>query len=331
LDIVRKKRHNTRGVTLPLPFIPVFFLFVALLLSCRTAPPVIPEAEDEAVFIPLEPGGFAYVFIDVENARPIIDTLSFRGMDTSDRQFQRILDSTQSAMAAVFMSQDEESPGTRFRLVAQGRYPSGRARIAMRCSRHWRGRRSQASGDRYWYSPTARLSVTMNRREAKVSTSLCETPVDPFYFGSGTLVPDGFNEFRRGAVVSCWLEDPRTFINQLLREMNLNIVLPAEQLFVRLTPVPHAPNPTEPGDGELRYMAHIQILVANPLLARNLSIALFVARTMLAAAATGDNAAAVLASILLANPATATGSHLHIRTNPMSAEEISFLVGQFSP
>ena len=329
---MRKKRHNTRGVTLPLPFIPVFFLFVALLLSCRTAPPVIPEAEDEAVFIPLEPGGFAYVFIDVENARPIIDTLSFRGMDTSDRQFQRILDSTQSAMAAIYMSQDGEPSGTRFRLVAQGRYPSGRARMAMRCSRHWRGRRSQFSGDRYWHSPTAMLSVSMNRREAFVSTSLCETPIDPFDSGSGTLIPDGFNEFRRGAVISCWLEDPRTFINQLLREMNLNIVLPAEQLFVRLSPVPYAPNPTGTSDGELRYVGHIQIRVANPLLARNLSIALFVARTLIAAAATGgENAAAVMASILLANPATATGNNLHIRTNPMSAEEISLLIRQFSP
>jgi len=323
LDIAEKERHNAWGVkSLPSPLIPLLFLFAALLLSCRTAPPMVPGVEGQAVFIPLEPGGFAYVFIDVEKARPIIDTLSFRGMDTSDRQFQRILDSTQSAMAAIYVSQDA---GTRFRLVAQGSYPSRRARTAMRCSRHWRGRRSGFSGERYWYSPTAMLSVSMNRREAFVSTSLCEIPIDPFYSGTGTLVPDGFNEFRSGAIISCWLEDPATFINQLLREMNLNIMLPAEQLFVRLSQA-------DESDGGPRYVGHIQIRVANPLLARNLSIALFVARTLLIAAATGgENAAAVMASILLANPATATGNNLHIRTNPMSIDEISLLVGQFSP
>ena len=334
MDIAQAGQDKTTGGVKryfpPLAHIPpVFFLALMLLLSCRTAPPIMPGMEDEAVFIPLEPGGFAYIFIDVENSRPLIDNISFRGMDTSDRHFQRILNSTHSAMAAIYIQEGEPS-GTRFRLAAHGNYPSGRARTAMRCSRHWRGRRSR-TGDRYWHSSTGMISVSMNRNEALVATSLCDTPVDPFHSGTGTLIPEGFNEFRRGAIISCWLEDPRTFINQLLSEMGLNIVLPAEQLFVSLNPVPYVPNPAG-GAGELRYVGHIQIRVANPLLARNLSIALFVARNLIAAAAgTGDSAAAVMASILLANPATATGSHLHIRTNAMSVEEISLLVAQFSP
>jgi len=322
-----EQRRRGRGVP-PLPHLFLAFMAALLLPSCQTAPPLMPERNGEA-FIPLEPGGLAYIFVDVGQARPLLEALSFRGMDASDRHVQRILDSTDFAIAAVYMEQGSEPARARFRLAAQGSYPSGRARMAMRCSRHWSGRRSQASGGRFWHSAAAMISVAMSRGEARVSSSLCAEPADPFYSGPGTRIPGGFEEFRGGAAIAGWLEDPRPRINGILAQMGLRIEIPAEQFFAGISR--HAPGAGEGGDAP-RYVGRIQIQVANPLLARNLSIALFVARGLIASAAgAGDSAAEALASILLANPATATGRYLQIRTDPMAAEEITQLFGRFSP
>ncbi|MCL2193236.1 MAG: hypothetical protein FWB78_07560 [Treponema sp.] len=323
----------------------MIFLFAVLLLSCRTAPPIIPQIEDEVVFIPMEPGGFAYIFVDVENSRAILEGISFRGLDTSDRQFRRILNSTQSAMAAIYMPRYGEPAGTRFRLIAQGRYPSGRARMAMRCSRHWRGQRSQATGARYWYSSAGMVSIAMSRGEAFVSTSLHNAPVDPFYIGPGTQIPEGFDEFRYGSVISLWLDNPGMFLNQRLRDMHIPLEIPAEQFFVSLFPVPYTPTTGEKSAeenpnpaGESHYAAHIRIQVANEIQARGFATVLSLARTLFTPPAAGDgavdgtaNIAIVVASILFANPTVAEGRYLNIRTNVMSAEEISLLFSQFAP
>ena len=320
MSIVEMEPCDVRGAGLRLA--PVF-LFLMLLLSCRTAPPMMPPAHDEEVFIPMEPGGFAYIFIDVINARPILDTISFRGLDTGDRQFRRILDSTQSATAAVFMPGEGEGALTRFRLAAQGSYPSGRARFAMRCSRHWRGRRSPATGDRYWHSSEGMISVSMNRRQALVSTTFDDgAPVDPFYVGPGTLVPAGFDRFRAGAVVSSWLGDPGAFLNQRLRDMHIPIEIPAEQFFVGLFPA-----------AESQYVANIRIQVENDVqaggFARVLS-ALSAARSMFAPAEDGT-LATMMASVLLANPTEARDRYLYIKTDTMNAEDVSLLFNMFSP
>ena len=335
MDIALKEQHSVWRAkprfALSSPILPALFLLAMMLLSCRTAPPMIPM-QNEAVFIPMEPGGFAYVFIDVEGARPILDNLSFRGLDTNDRQFRRILDSTQSAMAAIFMPRYGEPAGTRFRLVAQGRYPSGRARMAMRCSRHWRGHRSAVSRNRFWYSAAGMLSIAMSRNEALVSSSLYNVPADPFYTGPGTRIPDGFDEFRRGAVISCWLNEPGTFINQRLSDMHIPLEIPAEQFFVSLFPAPPAqtlagnPNPT----GEIHYVAHIRIQVESDVQARGFATILTLARTLFAPAEDGTIATA-LASILFANPTVAYDRYLLIKTNAMSAGEISLLFSMFLP
>ncbi|MCL2600763.1 MAG: hypothetical protein FWD88_06245 [Treponema sp.] len=306
--------------TLPPHVLYTVFVFIMLLLSCRTAPPVMPNMDGEVFFIPLEPGGLIYIFIDTEGARPILDNLSFRGMDTDDRQFRRILDSTSHAMAAVY----SEPAGSRIRLVAQGRYPSGRARMAMRSSRHWRGHRSQAAGVRYWHSAAGMISVTMSRSEALLSTSICDAPVDPFYAGPGTRMPEGFDAFRRGTVISCWIENPGMFINQRLGEMHIPFEIPAEQFFIGLFPVSGTPGPN--------YEVYLRIQVANENQARGFASLLALARAMFTPPANmGSNIAAVLMSILLANPTVAEGRYLHIRTSAMNADEVSLLFSQLLP
>jgi len=340
MDTAQKTQNDACGArpsfALPSPLPPLVFLLLMLLASCRTAPPLMPRVEEEEVFIPMEPGGVAYIFIDVENSRHILDGLSFRGLDTGDRQFRRILDSTGSAMAAVYASGEGEPAGTRFRLAAQGRYPSGRARMAMRCSRHWRGRRSQTSGGRYWYSTEAMISIAMGRNAAFVSTSLCGAPVDPFYSGPGTLVPEGFDRFRAGAIVSSWMDNPGAFINQRLADMHIPLEIPAEQLFVILFPVPRKPSPEENPAGAQGYAAHVRVRVASELQARGFATVLALARALFSPPPAGDppaggSAATAIAAILFANPTVAEGRYLHIRTDPMEASEISLLIGSFLP
>jgi len=346
LNSAQTERSNATGGAVPcfafafaspLRLTVLLFLFL-LLSSCRSAPPVMPGMEDDAVFVPMEPGGFVYVFVDVENSRAILGNLSFRGMDANDRNFRRILDSTHSAIAAVFMPGYGEPAGTRLRLAAHGRYPSGRARMAFRCSRHWRGRRSAATGDRYWFSPEGMISITVSRREALVSTSLRDASVDPFYVGSGTPIPEGFNEFRRGAILSTWIENPGAFINQRLAEMHIPLEIPAEQFFASLFPVRDEQNPdgNPSAANEPHYMLHLRIQVASEIQASGFAMVLAFARNMFVPAPDsyeppGGNMAAVLTAILFANPTVAEGRYLHIRTDAMSAGEIALLLSRFLP
>jgi len=299
-------------------------LLAALLASCRSAP-AAPQVPAGAATIPLEPGGFAYVLIDVERARPIIGHLEFMGMDASDRQFRQMLDSTRWAIAAVYMPREGEPEGTRIRLAAQGNFPSGRASMGMNFSRHWRGQRSATTGDRFWYSSAALMSMAISSREAHVSTSLRNEPVDPFYVGEGTEIPEGFNEFREGAIISTWLDSPGEFINDRLAEMHIPLEIPAEQLFMSI--FQH-----EPQGGEQMYTAHLTIQMPGEAQAAGFATVLSFARLLFAppppAEGGGDMAAALL-SILFNNPTTAEGRNLHIRTGAMTAREVSELFGMF--
>jgi len=303
---------------------------LALLVAACAGGPVFREERDGVRYIPMEPGGTAYIFVDIGEARPIINLLSFRGMDTGDRQLQQILDITDSAVAGIYAEEREGiRPGrTRFRVLTRGNYPSGLAGLAFGASRGWEERRSGAvrgRQGRYWHSPEAFISVAIASKQAAISSSLPDLQVDPLYVGGGTRIPEGFEAFRSKGVFSAWVENPREFLAQRLREMNLGTIqIPAEDLFLNISPV-------QAGDGgEVRYVAHMQIRVANSLLARNLQVALFVSRNLLASAARGHALGAFIATTILANPATANGSHLHIRTNPMSVEDISRLIQQLS-
>jgi len=297
-------------------------LIAAAVASCRSAPPAASFPPDYPAYIGLEPGATAYILVDARLARPILDRLDLMGMGSGDRQVARVLDGTDSAAIAIYGG--EAGGGGSLRLIAEGNFPSARARLAMRLDRGWRGMRSPETGGRFWHSGDGGISVAVAGREARVATSSDGTPADPFRSGGGTRVPEGFGAFGSGAAVSLWLEEAGERLNRMLSGMGLPLFIPAEQLFASLR---HAPVPVG-WDGAPLFAMSISIQVASPLLANNLAIALSIARGLLAVS---DGGGANPMAALLANPPSADGRYLVLSGAPMTADEIALLLGQFLP
>jgi hypothetical protein len=278
---------------------------------------------DDAGFIPLEPGARTYMVIDVQNARPILNHLNF--ININDEQFQQMIDQTRFAAAAVYQSENLR----RYRLAAWGSYPASRAKMALGASKDWKKQRSPIAGDDYWYSATGGLSIAITAGRAFVAAAAGNAldtppesspyiPTDPFSAAPGTAIPEGFNEFRKGAVLACWIDNPGSSINQKLMEMGIPIELPAEQLFVSLFPA-----------DEQRYEARLKIQVAGANQARGLAMMFALARGFLSPSAASDSST-ILGSILFANPPEQDGNALTITNAPLSAQEVSLLFAIFS-
>jgi hypothetical protein len=274
---------------------------------------------DDAGFFPLEPGARSYMVIDVQNARPILNQLSF--INTNDEQFQQMLDQTRFAAAAVYQSEHLRG----YRLAAWGSYPASRAKIALGASKGWKKQRSPIAGDDYWYSPEGGLSIALTAGRAFVAAAAGNVsdispyiPTDPFSAAPGTAIPEGFNEFRKGAVLACWIDNPGPAKKQKLMEMGIPLELPAEQLFVSLFPA-----------DEQRYEARLKIQVAGANQARGLAMVFALARGFLSPSAASDSSA-TLGSILFANPPVQDGNALIITSAPLTAGEVSLLFTMFS-
>jgi len=265
--------------------------------------------------------------VDVAGAGPILESLRIRGLDSGDKQFRRMLESTNSAIAAVYPVVDAEGDpaGSRFRLVATGRYPSGWAKFAMRSGRGWKGMKSAASREKFWNSASAMISVAISRREVRLSSFMNGEPVDPFHSGAATEIPEGFSGFASGAAVSCWLGDPADFINQRLAEMLIPIEIPADRIFAGIFPVPHSQSQ------ETQYELHLRIGVSSEIQATGLARVITTARAFFAPPPDAGSTAGAFASLLFANPIVAEGRHLNIRTEAMGAAEVATLLGMFAP
>ena len=297
----------------------LFAVFCSLFIvySCQTAPSA-PEAPlGDSGFIPLEPGGYVYMIAD-QDASPIIRHLGFWG---DDRQIQQMVDLTQFAVAAVYRQPAGEAGSSvnRYRLAAWGDYPVSRAKMALGASKDWKKQRSAVSGDQYWHSAEAGISVAITPGRALVSTAAGnqDSSADPFSALPGTAIPEGFNVFRREAVFSCWLDNPALVINQRLEEMGIPIELPAERLFIGLCPA-----------DEERYQARLRMQFSSAAQAKALATIFTFARNFLPSADSGN--VPPLALILFANPPVPDGNNLDITSAPLSAGEISLLFRLFS-
>ena len=306
------------GSRSPLFSLLIFHFF--LLFSCRTNP-VTPEINLlESGFLPLEPGASVYIVANITQARPILEhvKISF----SNNNQFRQMLDKTHSAVAAIYLPGNEQ----RFQLAAWGRYPVSSANMAFGFNKNWKKQRSAKPGATYWYSAQNRLSVALDQKEALVSAASGSSPIDPLAaLPSQTKVPDGFAEFARGAILSCWLNSPASLINQKLGEMRISLEIPAEQIFVSLFPAAES----EVAGGERLYTATVQIEVSNAIQARALASILTIGRGLFAF---GENSGGdfALAAILFSNPPVLDGNKLIIITNALNAREISLLFGSFS-
>jgi hypothetical protein len=313
-------------------FIVCGLLFVAVfMLSCKSGPKAPDAVLPDAVSIPLDTGALAYSFVDIRNARPILNHVDFMGM--SDKDFKQILDRSHSAIIAVHAPNDER----RFQLTAWGNFPSSGAKMAFGASKSWKKMSSAEKAD-YWYSATGQISVAMTAKNAFVLAVRIigspDIPLDPFPTGD-TTIPEGFNTFRQGAIFSCWLNDPGPYIQQKLGEMGIPLAIAIEQLFIRLSPVQEQAGTEEP----LLYEALLKIQVPSAVQARAMTTLFTIAqRSMLSPDISGGNdtdsiagdSSAVLKYLLLSNPPVQDGKNIFFKTNALSEEETALLFRMLS-
>jgi hypothetical protein len=292
-------------------------------ISCKTAPKMPDPVREDIEYISLEPGALVYVFADVQGARPILDLVPIQELD--DKQSKQMLDRTRSAVAALYPAES----GRRFQLTAWGRYPGFRAGMAFGLSKGWKKQRS-AAGFPYWYSGYSGLSLAMTGKQVFASASTDGNPGDPFTAPPGIEVPEGLTEFRRGALVSCWLENPGPVINRIIERMQIPLQIPAERLFVSLFSAAGEDGAAETGNRQYQGLLRIQLAGASQ--ARALMTLFSMARAFTGGVRTGREAEGpeALAALLFANPPVQDGKNLTIKTAAMSEKEIALLFSLFS-
>ena len=308
----------------------ILLFFVSLFISCKSAPDFPDPVLGESGFIPLEPGALVYVFADVGGARPILDLVPIAGMN--EKQSKEMLDRTRSVAAALYPGES----GRRFQLTAWGTYPGFRADMAFGTNRDWKKRRS-AGGLPYWHSARDRLSVALNAKQAFVSAAVDDAPLEPFSAPPGIEAPEGFGEFRRGAIISCWLENPGSAMNRAFAAMEIPLQLPAERIFVSVF---QTAGQADSGGGageaaERRYEALLRIQLPGASQARGMVTLFTLARAFLpgftpAEGALSEGGPAALAAFLFANPPVQDGKNLTIKTAVLSERDIALLFNLFS-
>jgi hypothetical protein len=302
----------------------VVLFFILLFVSCKSVPDFPDPVLGESGSIPLEPGALVYVFADAQGARPILDLVPIAGMD--EKQSREMLDRTRSVAAALYPAES----GRRFQLMAWGSYPGFRAGMAFGANRDWKKRRSPG-GVPYWYSARDRLSVALNAKQAFVSAALDDTPLEPFSTPPGIEVPEGFGEFRWGAVISCWLENPGPAMDRAFEALGIPLRLPAERVFVSVFQA--AGQADSGGEAAARYEALLRIRFPGAAQARGIVTLFTLAGAFLSGGlspADGAPSLAALAAFLFANPPVQDGQNLTIKTAVLSEREIALLFNLFS-
>jgi hypothetical protein len=284
----------------------VIGLFVA---SCAGTPRYPNPLLEASGYLPFEPGALAYVFADIAAARPILEQAAIR--ELGEEEARRMLDRTRSVTAAWYAP----ASGKRFALAAWGKYPAKRVNMALGASRDWKKLRSPA-GEWYWRSEERGLSLAMDTRQAfALAAAGSGSPKGPV---QGTEIPAGFNEFRRQAALSFWLESPGSLLNQKLRDWAIPLEIPAERVFAGFVPL---------AEDQSRYEALLHIQLAGAAQARAIASLIALAQNYVPPEAAGPAAALAL---LFANPPVQDGARLTIKTAPLSGREAALLLTVFS-
>jgi hypothetical protein len=316
------KKHNPL-----LPLLPFLFL-----LSCASAPKTSDQPPFESGVMPLDKGAAAYVLIDVANARPIMNGIKYFSM--TDKNMIQMLDRTQNAAIGVFFPSPNET--RYFQLVSWGNYPASGSSIAFGANKDWKKLRPSPTKPPYWYSEKSQMSIVVTPKQAFVLSSTTKTPRTPIPASEGIKIPEGFTAFGKDAALSCWLSDPAPILKQRLNAMGVPLELPAEQLFLSLFPLEGQPASAShlAADEEQMYEARLRIKFQFIGQARILTNLLFLARrNYVPPAKTGDPAqdsAAMMSSLLFANPAVQTEHVIMIKSPPLSLRDISLLFSMFS-
>jgi hypothetical protein len=197
-------------------------------LSCATIPKDYPIVQEED-FSLLPSGGKLYLWANVNEARPILESVSFEGLDL--KQAKSILERTGNAAAVFYESGSEE----RFFLTLRGKYPTFQAGFSLTFSRDWKKLKSP-TGNSFWASPRYGLNMALGSELALVSGG-----GDPFVSSAAAKQnqiqsPQGFDEFREAGVIAGWVNEPGTLINQFMSAFGIPIQIPAEDFFFTVSP-----------------------------------------------------------------------------------------------
>jgi hypothetical protein len=275
---------------------------ILLVVSCASRSNVKTSSKDRnAEFALLAPGGVVYLYIDVPGTRPVLDRISFEGIQGS--QGAQILDRTTSAVAAFY----PEGMPRRFLAAVQGRYPSFQAKLSFTLSPSWKKRRSE-TGASYWHAVKNGVSVSLGSSSALISDG------DPFVQPPGVETPEGFEEFCRGTVMAGWMEDASGPLNNFLASMEIPLQIPAKQVFFSLYT-----------SGQ-EYETVIQIETPSVSQAKALVTLFSMARLFMANA----EASLGVVAVLFANPPVQDGPYLRLHTGSLDAQGIALLFTMFS-
>jgi hypothetical protein len=306
-------------------------ILTLFLAACAGAPKPL-DIPLESGF-PLDTGGRAYAYIDVKKARPVLDKISFTGLNQSNAAM--IFERTSYAVAGFYPPES----GKIAQFSAWGSYPNSRAGFALGTSGGWKRLKSE-NRQRFWYSARTGASVAIEagRAFAAVSSpaaSGTKAP-NPFALPPGVLLPEGFTEFRREAALAFWLEEPESYLNRFLSAMNLPLQIPAESFMASLHPLPGVANGNT-GSGEQLYESHIRIKTPQASQARGLVTLFSMARFFLSQAAQNPEVrnseaaeTVALLSLLFTNPPSLEGAFLNLRSAPMDGKDIALLFSLFS-
>jgi hypothetical protein len=324
-------------------------ILVILLAACASVPK-IPESPLEQR-IPLDEGATAYIFVDVPEARPVLDHVNIEGY--SSAQVASILDKTRFAVAGLYPAES----GRGVRAVTWGNYPRTRAGLAFGMSKEWKRQRS-AAGKSYWYSAGHGLSVALesgqsfvavapaavrNNPAAREAWEAAELAAGPFARGPGIEAPEGFNAFREGAFLALWMDRPAESLDRFFGALRVPIRIPAEQLMAGLSTLPppdadtadadeQNPGTVEPEAGRL-YELKLRIKVPSEANARTLMTLLSTARIFIFGAGNQggiDQETFELLNLFFARPPEREGDSLILRCPPLDENGVALLFNLFS-
>jgi len=306
-----KNKKNYPSVSLCL----CVMFFSLVFLSCKTSAPSIrlPETCIKEGTLPLDKGALVYLAVNVNEARSFINMLPVK--ELNDNTVRQMIDRSDFAAAAIFPA----ASGRRFQITTWGNYPKSAADMILGTNKNWTKRQNENRAS-YWHSPADRISMAISARNLFVVSSLNDTPVNPIAAGGGSVeVPEGFADFYSGAVLSCWMDNPSSMLQQIMDKAGVPLRIPVNQLFFNLF---------SGNQAQKQYEAVIRLEFESASQARGMAAIL-----NLAGAFSSNDPALQIAKLILSNRPVQTERYLDIKVNFNGESEIvqviNSLMGMF--
>jgi hypothetical protein len=296
-------------------------LTLILFLSCASAPKISSPTDENPLSL-LPAGARVYLWADTVKARPLLDVLSFQGVNGKDAA--QVLDNTKTA-AAAFFSDDgigDITDNRQFYIAALGDYPRFSASLSFAFSRNWKKQKSSTGGS-YWYSQADNIALALGNNLALVSNT------DPLADFSAAASPEGFAAFSRGFALAGWMNDSAESINGFLAAMGIPLQLPAEDFFFGAE--------KNEAQGSTSALWDLVFKIRTPSAAQARSLLTLFSITRLFVLRAPDTAAAgepmspqQAAALLFANAPELDAEYLTLRMDTLEADKIALLFTMFS-